>query len=79
MPRTAVRINLEALRHLVIRDGSNAASLAAKCEPTLDRSTVSNILSGARKPSADSVDRLARALKVPMSAILADPNEDVDP
>jgi transcriptional regulator with XRE-family HTH domain len=77
VPRTSVKINLEALQHFVLLSGHNAATLAIACEPELDRSTVSNILAGARNPSADSLKRITVALRVPMTAVLAAPLEKV--
>lgn len=49
-------------------------TLAAACEPSVDRSYVVNILAGRRQPSTDVAHRFARALKVPLVSILADPD-----
>lgn len=74
----STRINAAALEALMERSGYNAGTLAAACDPPITRSYVSNILAGRRQPSAEVAIRLARALRVPLAAILAEPDEEVD-
>lgn len=54
------------------RSGFSATTLAAACDPPLNRSYVVNILAGRRRPSSDVIVRLAAALKIPVVAILND-------
>ena len=80
MPRTIVRINHESLQALMIREGLSSTALANRCaeqceqgEDPITRSTVANIVAGRRKASPKSARQMARALNVPVGAILAEP------
>ena len=69
----AVRINPVALRTIRERSGMSVTALAEAAG--IKQSHLSNIEAGRRKASADVVVALARALKVELPAILADPPE----
>lgn len=69
------RVNPSAIEAIMDGRGFSGTELAAACDPPINRSYISNILAGRRQPSADVARRLAAALKVPLAAILADPEE----
>lgn len=68
----AMTLNPTALGVIMERSGLSATTLAAACDPPINRSYVVNILAGRRQPSSDIVVRLAGALKIPVVAILSD-------
>jgi transcriptional regulator with XRE-family HTH domain len=68
-----MRLNVEALKAIRERSGHSIASLAA--EAGLSRPHLSNIESRTRTGSEDAICRLARALKVPVTAIICDPDQ----
>ena len=68
-----VRINPAALRAIRERSGLSVTALAAAAG--IKQAHLSNIEAGRRKASADVAVALARALKVELPAILADPSE----
>ena len=69
----AMRVNPAALEAIMGRSGLTPVTLAAACEPPIDRSYVANILADRRNPSAEVILRIAAALRVPVVAILANP------
>ena len=68
-----VRINPAALRTIRELSGLSVTALAEAAG--IKQAHLSNIEAGRRKASADVVVALARALKVEVPAILADPSE----
>jgi transcriptional regulator with XRE-family HTH domain len=62
-----MRINPEALRALIQKDGYSVSSFATKVG--IERSHLSNVLAGRRGASAAVVKAMAETLDVPMSAI----------
>ncbi len=68
---TPMQLNTTALTVIRERSGFSIAGLAA--EAGLSRPHLSNIESGVRQGSDDVICRLARALKVPLPAIISDP------
>lgn len=69
------KIHPSATEAIMERSGLTPTTLAAAMEPPVDRSYIANILAGRRQPSPDVASRIAKALKVPLVAILADPEE----
>lgn len=66
-----MRINHEALRALRERSGYTISGFAS--EAGIDRSHLSNIEAGRRQASPDAIRRMAETLKVPVTALIADP------
>jgi transcriptional regulator with XRE-family HTH domain len=68
-----MRINGAALRAIRERSGHTGVQLARAAE--INRAYLSHIEAGRKQPSPEVTRRLASALKVPVTAILADPAE----
>lgn len=64
-------INADALKHLRLKDGHSLASLAREAD--VQPAHLSNIEAGRRGASPALTKRLAQALGVPISAIVAQP------
>lgn len=77
--KEATRINPSGLGVIMERSGLSPTTLALACIPPVDRSYIANILAGRRQPSADVAKRIAAALRVPIVAILADPEDAPEP
>lgn len=69
-----MKINRHALT--IIRERSGLSKPALAREVGCRHSTIYEIESGNRGASPEMAQRLARALKVPLVALLADPDED---
>lgn len=67
------RVNGDAIRAIRERGGQRQVELASASG--IDRAYLSHIEAGRRHPSAAVARRLAEALKVPLVAILADPEQ----
>lgn len=72
-----MRINPSALRAIRERSGMSVSSLAHAAG--IKQPHLSNIECGKRQASAELVVALAKALKVELPAILADPTPDPSP
>lgn len=68
-----MRINPFALTEIRKRSGLSGSALARQVD--ISPGHMHDLESGRRQPSPDLIQRLARALKVPLPAILADPND----
>lgn len=68
-----MRVNGEALR--VIRERSGLTGTALAKEVGIDRTHLSNIENGRKQPAAATAIRMADALRIPLVAILASPEE----
>ena len=68
-----MRLQRHALRVIRQRSGLSVSALAAQVG--ISQPHLSNIESGRRQASPQLAHRLARALKVPLVALLADPDE----
>lgn len=71
--RSGVNLNGGAVRAIRERSGLSVSALAALAR--VDRSHLSHIEAGRRRPSPATAQAIAQALRCPLAAILADPNE----
>ena len=72
--RDAVRINPAALQGLMMHAGLSDTALAKAAN--IHRTYITNMVAGRRiTPSAEVAKRIAIALRVPTTAIMADPEE----
>ena len=67
-----VSINGTALEVIMERTGFTSTTLGAACVPPVTRSYIANIIAGRRQPSAPVAVAIAKALMVPLAAILSD-------
>jgi transcriptional regulator with XRE-family HTH domain len=70
-------LNRHALRTIRQRSGLSLSALAA--ESGVSQPHLSNLESGRRRASASAIVKLASALKVPVPALLAEPDREVRP
>lgn len=69
----ATKVNHEALRAIAERSGYTSTSLARELG-LKNHSHISNLMAGRRRASWDLLKAIAAVLKVPVAAIVADPD-----
>lgn len=67
-----MQLNPAALRAIRERSGLTISALASEAD--MSQPHLSNLEAGKRKAGPDAVVRLANALKVPITAIICDPD-----
>lgn len=72
--REVVKVNRHAMKEIRERSGLSVPQLAQAIEPRVSHGTLYDIENGNRGASPDMAVRIAKALKVPLVAILADPD-----
>ena len=71
-----MKVNRHALREIRERSGLSVPQLAKALEPPCSHGTLYDIENGHRGASPELAVRIARALKCPLVALLADPDCD---
>jgi len=72
-----VRVNRHALTEIRERSGWTKSRLAA--EAGTSRGHICDVEHGRRQPSAETLSRIAAALKVPLASLLATPSDEPVP